>query len=309
MKKYLIFATIVAMVFVGCKKNTTAPPKKPADNRVAAQLSGKILKDDVKTTTRVTYDGQWEGAEKIGIFMLPSGSKEIATSFTNNSKFSCSKTGAMTPEGEKIYFPSNDTEVDFIAYHPHNTEFNSKNVGFLPTTPVNFSEQKDLTALEFLWSFVPKQSAKSPAIQFPFRRLQSSMQIVLVSNARYISDEVLKGTKITIEAFPVMATFDVMNGALINPKGPIDLQLERNLVYLPPHTNENFSNRKIVVEMPYKGKTLSYIAPITFEMVAGKTHKVTIKLGDESGELAVSSTIEPWWAGKRQDDIHPVRVR
>ena len=305
MKKYLIFATLVAMVFVGCKKNTTAPPKKPADNRVATQFSGKILKDDVKTTTRVTTDGNWEGTENVGIYMLPTGSRKSGTAVASNHKFLASKDGDLTPIGQNMYFPAGKTKVDFIAYHPYSTALNKER----HVLEVDFSDQSNFSRLEILWAVVPEQNHEKPSVLLIFKRLQSSIKIELVSNTKYISNALVKRAKIKVTNVPTLAKFDIMKGTIEDPSEPLDLLLSSSrLVYLPPHTKEGFKDRKIIVELPYGGKTLRFTTPITFDMVAGKTHLVTLGLGDTTGELAVSSTIEPWWQGKRQDEL-PQRLK
>ncbi|CDN32236.1 hypothetical protein BN938_2163 [Mucinivorans hirudinis] len=308
MKKYLIFATLVAMVFVGCKKNTTAPPKKPADNRVEAQFSGKIIKDDVKTTTRVTSDGRWHGSELIGVYMLSTESREIGAVLVHNSKTAITRgTNRLRYLDSPIFFPANNTEVDFIAYYPYSTALSDKKRSAIPA---DFSNQGNLENLEFLWAFVPKQSSKSPRIHFPFRRLQSSINIELVSNSKHITAELIKKAKIKITQVPVYAVFDIMKGAIEHPAEATDLLVNKNnpVTYLPPHTNEKFKDRKIIVEIPYEDKTLRFTAPITFDVVAGKTHLVTLGLGDLN-EVSVSSTIEPWWRGEWQNDILPVRLK
>ena len=290
MKKYLIFATIVAMVFVGCKKNTTAPPKKPADNRVAAQFSGKIIKDDGKTTTRVT-NNSWDKGDAVGVYVFKEGSRANSGLLCSNYKFSAvSQSGKLEEVTGLIYFPTGGEKVDFIAYHPYHS---NPNMG---TQWITFGEKIPLKEMECLWTSANGQSEASPLIDFEFKRLQSSFKIELRETSEHSYSA---GTDITITGLPYKAIFDVVKGTLVASTEKSNIgsfeKLSFNQLYcVPPHESKTYTQRRISVSTK-KGEVLT--APVEFDFESGKTHVITIFLGKDGYKLSVESTVVPFEDG------------
>ncbi|CDN32230.1 hypothetical protein BN938_2157 [Mucinivorans hirudinis] len=276
------------MVFVGCKKNTTAPPKKPADNRVAAKFSGNILKNEVKTTTRVTGN-TWDQGDEVGMFAFKEGSRANSGLLCSNYKFNAKKNGELEEVTGLMYFPSGGEKVDFIAYHPYHSNLNLGT----PSQWITFKPEHPLNKMECLWASANGQSEASPKVNFEFKRLQSSVTFILKATSEH---EYTVDSDITLTDMPYKAFFDVVKGTLVastETSGISDLKgLKYNrLYYLPPHEAKKHTTRSIVVTTREK-KALS--VPIKFDFESGKTHIITVFLGKDGYKLSLESTVVPF---------------
>ena len=98
--------------------------------------------------TRVT-NGMWDAGDAIGLFMKPTGTTLNETSaLAQNVKYITTGSANFLPENEaeRILFPFNASDVDFIGYYPFTTEIVDFNF------PVDVSDQSDLSAINLLYS-------------------------------------------------------------------------------------------------------------------------------------------------------------
>ena len=310
MKKYLIFATLVAMVFVGCKKNTTAPPKKPTEKPVAAKFSGNISKGDVTTTT-ITRVGlisnKWDnrGTDEVGVSMFAEGSERTADKLlADNIPYKVSGDGHFSPKSEDvIYFPPKN-KVGFIAYHPYNPKVTATN----HTVDILFSNQTlgNLHKMECLWATVTGQSNMESAVNFNFKRAQGLIHITI--DAGSTGYPTLTDWEVTLEKVPTLGTFNVKTGILSLPSDPKPASVKLDIyrvtglgsrvasyawyAQLPPHQNTQFGDRRIRVTTPDKKHT--YIVPLKENVEAGKRRSIKIALQKFGGSKIVSSSITGW---------------
>ncbi|CDN32235.1 hypothetical protein BN938_2162 [Mucinivorans hirudinis] len=311
MKKYLIFATIVAMVFVGCKKNTTAPPKKPTEKPVAAKFSGNIskgsiLEGNVTTTisTRVSERGEWEAKDKIGVFMFANEQERNETNvLTKNAKYEFLSTQSLTTdEGtvngaifganleNTIYFPAKK-KVDFIAYFPY-IEDMSPTVRLI-TADFSEPEKKNAAAEGFYWAEAIGQSEESPNVKFTFKRVQSLVNINLSSVTESIKAADLEGATFKLIGVPTIGVFDIIEGKIKIPENkhqPRSVTYTGYSIHLPPHTNERYGNRWI--EVTLKNQRV-YTVPLKINIVSGRSHWIAIKIQDDVN-ATIESSIEKW---------------
>ncbi|CDN32232.1 hypothetical protein BN938_2159 [Mucinivorans hirudinis] len=317
MKKYLIFATLVAMVFVGCKKNTTAPPKKPTEKPVAAKFSGNILKGsilegDVTATvsTRVDLEGGWSGrgADEVGVSMFAEGSERTAENvLADNIPYKVNGNGRFSPKSADIYFPTKN-KVDFIAYHPYNPKVTATN----HTVDVLFSSQTlaNLSKMECIWATVTGQSNMESAVNFNFKRAQGLIHITIAAGSS--GYPALSRWEVTLDKVPTLGTFNVKTGIVSLPSDPkpASVKLEEFAIYteggsrggrlasfawyaqLPPHQNTQFGDRLIRVTSPDKKHT--YIVPLKQNVEAGKRHRIKIELQKFGEAKMTSSSITDW---------------
>ncbi|CDN32226.1 hypothetical protein BN938_2153 [Mucinivorans hirudinis] len=272
------------MVFVGCKKNTTAPPKDPTKKPVAAKFGGKILTNDVKATTRVTEDNKWEAGDFIGIYMVKEGSRLTKDVKLANYKFQSNDKGAFEEITGAIYFPSGGEKVDFVAYHPFNSSLSQTQ----HTQFVEFGPQYSLKDMECLWASATGRSEESPEVNFEFKRLQSSARIIIVHGREV--DKPSSAT-ITLTSMPVKAVLDAVDGTLEVRDDVADLVIKDNqLYYFPPHKAENFKLRSMIIEVGAK----KVVAPLEIDFESGKTHKISVFLSEDGHKADVIATLEPF---------------
>ena len=105
---YLVIAAfVVSAVFTSCNKD------KPEHT---GQLEVNLRADINKPATKVAND-QWETADKVGLYMKPSG-QPLSTAYSNARNAQMSLEGQTLVASTTILYP--DTcNVDFIAYYPY----------------------------------------------------------------------------------------------------------------------------------------------------------------------------------------------
>ena len=308
MKKYLIFATLVAMVFVGCKKNTTAPPK-PVDKRVVAKFSGNILKGDVTTTTitRVSERGEWEAKDQIGVFMFANEKERNADNVLKSNvlhKYT-STVSLTTADGAKtvnnavfepafedaIYFPAK-TKVDFVAYFPYIKDMSPT----AKTIKADFSNP-DKMALEtegFYWAEAIGQSEESPKVTFTFKRAHGAMTLELSSETEDVKAMDLEDAKFTLIGVPTIGSFDIMTGKIFfrtDVTQPKEVEFTQRRINLPPHTNEKYGDRRI--EISFSANPRVYHVPLKVDIEAGMNHRIAVKFQDDI-RASVETSIVKW---------------
>ncbi|CDN32228.1 hypothetical protein BN938_2155 [Mucinivorans hirudinis] len=310
MKKYLIFATLVAMVFVGCKKNTTAPPKKPTEKPVAAKFSGNILKSDVTTITTKTVTGPgWrlDGYGKVGVSMFPEVSERNADNvLADNIPYSISSDGDFKEIENAIYFPKTK-KVDFVAYYPFSDKVSAAN----PVLEVDFSDQSTPILLgntECFWADITGQTSTNSTLNFNFKRAQG-LFVVRVDEGSSGHERYTKWI-FSLENMPTRGLFDVKAGKISIPEKLRSASIKvrsytfnigrypnttigdyYTIANIPPHQNAQFGSRFIRLTSP-DGET-TYDIPFKEDVEAGKQYDIKIEL-QESKRFLMTTSITDW---------------
>ena len=177
-------------------------------------VSRKVEVNAIKesTQTRVT-NGMWEPGDAIGLFMKPSGSTLSASSVLSNNVAYITASGntGFLPanEAERILFPFNVSDVNFIGYYPFTTEISDFNF------PVNVSDQSDLATITLLYS----NNATGLNARSPFANLVFSHQLSkIVVNIRPENPNTsLMGISVRLTNTGTTALFSLADGKLGAP--------------------------------------------------------------------------------------------
>ena len=312
MKKYLIFATLVAMVFVGCKKNTTAPPKKPTEKPVAAKFSGNILKGSIlegnvtaTVSTRVSEEGKWEAKDQIGVFMFSNGKERNEANVLKSNALHKYQNILSVPDPtdkgkrievvqfgssfeDAIYIPAK-TKVDFVAYFPYIKDMSPT----AKTIKADFSNP-DKMALEtegFYWAEAIGQIAESPNIKFEFKRAHGGLTVELSSATERVKATDLEGATFNLLGVPTIGSFDIMTGKIFfrtDVTQPAVVNFTKRRINLPPHTNEKYGSR--VLEIILRNGRI-YAVPIKVDIEAGMNHRIGVKIQDDVNATYITSIL------------------
>lgn len=173
----------------------------------AVQVNAVI--ENVRTTG--TASNMWRTGDAIGLFMVRSGEGLSETALAQNIQYVTSGGTSFLPgnETERILFPFNASNVDFIGYYPFTTEINGV------FYPVDVTDQSNQAAIELLYS----NNARGLNSKSPFANLTFSHQLTkIILNIRpedTFTD--LSGLSVQLANTGTNARFSLTDGTLSPP--------------------------------------------------------------------------------------------
>lgn len=105
-----------SVALTSCDKNET----KVMNDDGKVRFTASIGKEAVATPQSRAAGTEWHKGDEIGISMVVSGTTDIAERANNQQYTTVDGTQAFTPVmHHEIYYPMDNTAVDFIAYYPY----------------------------------------------------------------------------------------------------------------------------------------------------------------------------------------------
>ena len=152
------------------------------------------------------YDTSWEANDVIGVFML-ANSNVLA----RNIPYATSKgDGYFVSKNSPIYYPEDNSAVDFIAYYPY-----SETISDYKNYPIDLSNQTKQNAIDLMTAVnLTNRQLTSPQGNLQFKHLLAK----LVLNLKSTSGSSLKGIKASISGLKVKGTANLSDGT-ITPSG------------------------------------------------------------------------------------------
>lgn len=153
------------------------------------------------------YDTSWEANDVIGVFMLANSDKNV---LDTNIPYATSKgDGYFVSQNSPIYYPEDNSAVDFIAYYPYSETIDYKNY------PIDLSNQTKQNAIDLMTAVnLTNRQLTSPQGNLQFKHLLAK----LVLNLKSTSGSSLKGIKASISGLKVKGTANLSDGT-ITPSG------------------------------------------------------------------------------------------
>ena len=213
-----LFITMAAatMILAGCSNDENEPADKTDGQRVPVEFRASVG----VTETRAV-DQAWSSTDAIGIFMVKAGQTflpEQISEGAENIRYAVdnASSGTFNPDGTTIYYPMDDSQVDFYAYSPQGSvtnaaEPNPKNYLYA----INVATQTAQEALDLLYSNDVKGKKKTDktAIALGFKH-QLCKVILTVQPGAGVSADDLSGLTVKVNSQNTTATFDLTAGAL-----------------------------------------------------------------------------------------------
>ena len=146
MKKFYLclLAIITLLSFSSCSEKNSIENDVRKEVKVTATFNGMSSSGTV--TTRAV-DNSWENGDVIGLFMKKAGTTLTQSMLANNVRYTNDGTVSFKNQTEnKVYFPFDKSNVDFIAYYPYTenlTDFIYK---------VDVSNQSNLGNIDLMYS-------------------------------------------------------------------------------------------------------------------------------------------------------------
>jgi hypothetical protein len=193
---------LVLLLITSCEGKTTDwnIPKE------SIQFSTKI--EGVKTRA---FNTSWNAGDAIGIYMTEGSLSINPAIYKHNTKYlteSGSPIFTAENESEALYYPDDESLVDFISYYPYR-----ENIADLKY-PINLTEQSDLSKIDFMYSNNAKDLNKATKnVPLVFSHQLSK----LVLNIEQFSTVNPSDLKIIITNTGIKGTFDLKKGKLSPP--------------------------------------------------------------------------------------------
>jgi endonuclease G len=157
------------------------------------------------------FNSSWENGDKIGVFMKTSGAQLSDLSIVDGNRNMIYKTagdGIFTAESndQTIYFPTDNSAIDFIAYYPHQNSINNY------IYKVDIIDQNIPQNIDLLYS----NNITRASLNNPSNALQFSHQLSKINLNISVSDDVsgLSGLQVNISGIRTLADFSLVNGTL-----------------------------------------------------------------------------------------------
>lgn len=274
MKKHLIYSKLSLLAFfillVACEQDNNLP--KPKDTYVS--FTSKIIN---KPQTR-SNDKGWLSGDKIGVFAIKNKallqSNTIIKNYSNISFTTLNGNGFFEADNEQIYYPKDNSFLDFIAYHPYNPNLTNYNY------PIDITKQQDFLYSNNLKGVNQHSSTKT----LHFKRMLPKV----VFNIAEKNNNALNNLKVYINEVKTKASFSLSTGSFtvnnasvknvaLNVTGS-STNLKATSFLLP--SKQNIINIRIEIGT---NKVYSYTIPNALE--SGKIYTYDIKLDKVSLEV------------------------
>lgn len=199
--KSLLGIVLSLSILQSCQNDETNIIQNEVNNK---GITFSSIIDDAQNSR--AYDTSWEANDVIGVFMLANSDNVLAT----NIPYVTSKgDGYFVSQNSPIYYPEDNTPVDFIAYYPYNdiNDYNSYSI--------DLSDQTQQSALDLMTAVNLTNRELGPTQgNLQFKHLLAK----LVLNLKSTSGSSLKGIKASISGLQVKGTANLSDGT-ITPSG------------------------------------------------------------------------------------------
>lgn len=159
----------------------------------------------------------WDKGDAIGIYM-----KSGQTNQALNVKYTTSGDGVFSAATTGIEFPSDGSNVDFIAYYPYQSTITDL------TYPINVANQASLPTIDLLYSNNAVNTNKNDAlVGLNFKHMLSLLALNITAGDGISS---LSGASITITGVTTEGTFNLEDGTVTlgSTKGTVNPAITAN---------------------------------------------------------------------------------
>ena len=267
------------------------------DDPIAVQFStGNIVTPQSRTTAA---GDQWVQGDHIGIFMVKNGqslsSANIAEGADNRqyqAQIGGSNVSGFTPVGTNtIYYPQNNSNVDFIAYYPYKSPLSTY------IYPVDVSNQATPADIDVLYANTASTNSSgynknSGTVDLKFSHALSKLDFTLISGE---GSPNLTGAKIEIQGLASTGTVDLKDGSLTTTNSNQTITanttpdgLTSSAIMIP----QTLLGTKLIVTLSDNKSKFEWTFTAS-EFLKGKNYKYTITI-DRTGIAVTTGNITDW---------------
>ena len=247
---FLCMSILSALILAACSSNDDVPAVN--NDIITFNSSINMLQ------TRAADDA-WTEGDKVGIYMLPSGTN-LSEALVTNTKYVASADGTLTPltVGSELTYPADGTVVNFVAYYP--LCYSLESADYI----VNVASQESQADIDLLYAITTdgfsKDSEQKPTLHFDHKL--SLIQLNIATEAPVLSASELY---VTFTGMNTTANFSLADGTLsdlgtpetIHAKVTVDENsVKATAIVLPCESmsgvkvNFFYKGKKMVVDYP-----------------------------------------------------------
>lgn len=225
------------------------------------------------------YDTSWETNDAIGLFMYASNDKTNLLAI-NVPYVTANGDGYFVSQHTPIYYPEDNSPVDFIAYYPYN-----ENINDYSNYAIDLSNQTKQNAIDLMTAInLTNRNQTSPQGNLQFKHLLAK----LILNLKSTSGSSLKGIKASISGLQVKGTANLAEGT-ITPSGEAttfslyinEQATQAEAILLPQTLSENL---KIKLEL--NGQSKEITTQISGNIEQGNKYICNVNISSQGGEIA-----------------------
>lgn len=292
-------ALVSAMCFSSCSND-----EETDVNNGAVRITAAIGHDAVATPASRAAGTQWAAADAIGIFMVNHGATTLAGATGNKQYVTTRGDGAFTPAaGHEIYYPMDNSAVDFIAYYPYadNATLGTSLDITIATTQTDATQ----AATDLMWAKADNSGSGytkdgNATVALTFGHCLSKLTMHCKVDPSVGAPALLDLTTVTIRGMNTSAGFDLAAGALGAASGtPADIAPRKlsaapagfhgayDAIVLPAA----YAAGNLAVDFTIYGEDFTWnVDPVTFLPGYEYIYEVTIT----RTKVTATGTIKPW---------------
>lgn len=260
----------------------------PTNERVSLSIHAGIVSQGT--------DAKWQANDAIGIIMLNAETTTVTGEKTNYRYKTLDEKGFFEPSDPEntAYFPTEDMQVDVLAYYPHTTAVTPSNL----SVPVDVSDQTNLSAIDLMTATkITGLTSGKPNVALIFEHRLCKLVLKVVTDDT-TQDVNLAGAKAVLTGTAINGAWNLTAEALTATGDSKDLELPMSAdgttataIVMPTAAGEG----KSITLTTAEGK--SYIAEIDagLALTAGTVNTYTMTL--HNNQAAITASISPWTEG------------
>ena len=230
-------------------------------------------------------DDSWDINDKIGVFMFNSSNKELMN--TNVSYITPEGNGTFKATGTPLYYPEDQSDVDFIAYYPYQSAISTNYM-------INISDQSVPQNIDLMYAnnLIKRNSTSVTGnLQFYHQLSRLSIQFSTSDNTD------LRSIKAVVKGVPTEGEYDLTKGKLtITENSKADVIMYRSgtvaqAILLP---STDISGLKILLTQGGKTKEITLPENIT-SLEAGNNYSFSVNVKNGSSEVVQGSGAYSAW--------------
>lgn len=214
-----LLAIVSLLGFLSCSKDDVTEKDARKEVKVTATFNGLSVTGGV--TTRAV-DNSWEAGDAIGLFMKTAGTTLSQSALANNARYTTDvgDRAFANSSTNKVYFPFDKSNVDFISYYPYTDNLN----GLI--YKVDVSDQSNLGSIDLMYADnVKAKNYTAESIELDFKHQFTKVVLKIENNN---SDNTNGEFSAKIINAPKSASFSLVDGALSVDKELVDILFNIN---------------------------------------------------------------------------------
>lgn len=270
--KSLLGIMLSLSILQSCQNDETNIIQNEVNNK---GITFSSIIDDAQNSR--AYDTSWEANDVIGVFMLANSDKNV---LDKNIPYATSKgDGYFVSQNSPIYYPEDNSAVDFIAYYPY-----SETISDYKNYLIDLSNQTKQNAIDLMTATnLTGRDQTSPQGNLQFKHLLAKM----VLNLKSTTGSSLKGIKASINGLKVKGTANLSSGIITttNETATISFYMNENgtqaeAILLPqPLTG------KLRIQLELNGQTKDIETTVTGKIEQGAKYICNVNINYKGGEI------------------------